>query len=57
MAHRHAHPHGRHRALAPALWVAAVVVALFISSLVAIVFLLHHLAQLLLEIAGYAWPA
>ena len=41
--------------MGPALWVAAVVVALFISSLAAIVFLLHHLAQLLLEIAAQAW--
>lgn len=56
MRHRHAAPHGRHKGLAPALWVAAVVVALFISSLLAIVLFLHHLAQLLLEIAGLAWP-
>ena len=52
---KHAHPHGRHRDLTPALWVAAVLVALFVGSLVVIVLWLHYLAQLLLEIAGYAW--
>ena len=56
MSRKHlAAPHGRHRGLAPALWVAAVLVALAIGSLVAIILFLHHLAQLLLEILGYAW--
>jgi hypothetical protein len=54
---KHALPHGRHKELGPALWVAGVLVALFVGSLVAIVLYLHYLAQLLLEIAGYAWPA
>jgi hypothetical protein len=55
LSRHHAKPHGRHRDLAPALWVAGVLVALAIGSLVAIILFLHHLAQLLLEIAGYAW--
>jgi hypothetical protein len=41
----------------PALVVAAVVVALFISSLLAIVLFLRQLLQLALEIAGYAMNA
>lgn len=49
--------HGKHRALAPALWLAATVLALCIFSLTAIVLLILHAAQLLIEIAGYAWPA
>jgi hypothetical protein len=52
---KHAHPHGRHRDLTPALWVAAALVALFVGSLVAIALWLHYLAQLLLEIAIQAW--
>lgn len=54
MPSKRAHNHGRRRALVPVLWLAAVVAALFISSLVAIVLLLHHLAQLAVEIAGKA---
>ena len=57
MQHAHARRHGKHRGLGPALWLVAVLVALFVSSLVAIVLFLHHLAQVLIEIAGYAWPA
>ena len=57
MSRRHAASHGRHRGLAPALWVAAVVVALFITSLGAIVLLILRVTQILIEVAGYAWPA
>ena len=57
MAGVHAHRHGRHRGLAPALALAAVMVALFISSLLGIVLFLHQLLQLFIEIAGHAWPA
>ena len=57
MAGAHAHRHARHRALGPVLALAVVVVALFVSSLVAIVLCLHSLLQLLIEVAGYAWPA
>lgn len=52
MARIHARHHGRHKGLAPALWLAAVVVALFGFSLLAIVLLLHRVMQLALEIAG-----
>jgi len=38
--------------LVPALWLAAVVAALFIGSLVVIVLLLHQLLQLGLEVAA-----
>jgi hypothetical protein len=50
MSRHHALPHGRHRGLQPVIWVAVVVVALFISSLVAIVLLLHELVTLALQI-------
>lgn len=55
MDHAHARSRGRHKALAPALWLAAVVVALFISSLVAIVLFLHQLVQLALDVAAQLW--
>ena len=54
---KHVQSHGRRRELAPALWLAAAVAALFIGSLLVIVLLLHSLAQLALEIAGHMWPA
>jgi hypothetical protein len=53
----HAHRHARHRALAPVLALAGVVVALFVASLVAIVLFLRQLLLLFIEVAGYAWPA
>jgi len=43
--------------LGPALWLAAVLVALFVSSLVVIVLFLHHLVLFFIEVAGHAWPA
>lgn len=52
---KRARNHGRHKALGPALWLAAVLVVLFISSLLAIVLLLHQLVQLALEVAGQLW--
>jgi hypothetical protein len=54
MTQKHAPGHGRRKALVPALWLAAVVVVLFTSLLVAIVLSLHHLAQLAVEIATRA---
>jgi len=44
MAHQHARDHGRHKGSSPVLAVAAVVVALFVCSLLAIAWLLHELA-------------
>jgi hypothetical protein len=41
--------------LGPVLALAAVLVALFASSLLAIVLFLRQLLQLLLEIGGHAW--
>jgi hypothetical protein len=52
----HVRKHGLHKGWGPALWVAGVVLALLIGSLVAIVLLLHQLAQLALEVAGYIGP-
>jgi len=52
---KHARLHARHRGLGPALWLAAVVVALFTGSLLVIVLCLHRLAQLALELAGQLW--
>lgn len=52
MDHKHARQHGRHRGLAPALWVAAAVVALFTISLLAIVLFLHQLLTLAVELAA-----
>ena len=50
MAHGHARDHGRHRGSHPVLAVAVVIVALFGSSLLAIVWLLHQLALALTQI-------
>lgn len=57
VSHRHLRPHHLHRGQGPSLWLAAVVVLLLGSSLLAIVLFLHHLAQLALEIAGYTMNA
>lgn len=54
MSRSHAREHGRHKGFAPALWVAATVTTLFVSSLVAIAWLLHKLAAFLLELASRA---
>lgn len=55
MRPNHARAHGRHRDLAPALWLAAVVVVLFVCSLVAIALLLHELAAIGLELVSFLW--
>jgi hypothetical protein len=49
--------HHRHRARGATLWLAAVVVLLFCSSLAAIILFLHHIAQLALEMAGHMMNA
>lgn len=55
MSQKHARNRGRWPALVPALWLAAVLAVLFISSLLAIVLLLHQLLQLALDVAGQLW--
>lgn len=55
MAHRaarHLHSHGKHTGYAPAIWVMLTVVALYISALFAILWLLHGLVAALLDIAA-----
>lgn len=55
MSHRHLRPHHQHRDAGPALWLATVLVLLFIGSLTAIVLFLHRVLQVALEVAGYAF--
>lgn len=55
MGKKHVPGHGKPRALGPVLWLGAVLAALFVSSLLAIVFLLHQLVRLAVEVASQVW--